>query len=162
MSLSDLNELAKKDKKKFRLLIKKLKKVKKQELDAFVHDMHADIFAHTDCLVCANCCKGLGPMLNDHDIRRLSKHLRMKPSEFTNQYLRVDEDGDYVFQSMPCPFLMDDNYCMVYESRPKACREYPHTDKVNFQQILNLSLKNIDTCPAVYKVFKSLDEKYGK
>ncbi len=31
----------------------------------------------------------------------------------------------------PCPFLGDDNYCSVYEARPKACREYPHTDRKN-------------------------------
>ncbi len=159
LSLSDLNEFAKRDKKKFRLLIKRLKKLKKQELDAWVHQMHADFFAHTDCLACANCCKSLGPMLSNHDINRLSKHLRMKPKDFTVQYLKIDEDGDYVFQFMPCPFLTDDNYCMVYEARPKACREYPHTDKVNFQQILNLSLKNTETCPVVYKVFESLQQK---
>lgn len=158
--LNDLSELAKRDKKKFRALVKKLKKMKKQELDEIVHTLHHEYFADTDCLQCANCCKSLGPMLNDHDIRRLSKHLRMKPKDFTAEYLRQDEDGDYVFKSMPCPFLMDDNYCMVYEARPKACREYPHTDKVNFQQVLNLSLKNTESCPVVYKIMKALEEKH--
>jgi Fe-S-cluster containining protein len=161
ISLSDLSALAKQDKKKFNQLISKLQKVKKQEIDEFVHNLHAELFADTDCLQCGNCCKSLGPLLNDHDIRRLSKHLRMKPSVFTETYLRVDEDGDYVYKSMPCPFLMDDNYCMVYDARPKACREYPHTDKVNFQQILKLSLKNTKTCPIVYKIFQELAEKYG-
>jgi Fe-S-cluster containining protein len=46
--------------------------------------------------------------------------------------------------------------CMVYENRPKACREYPHTDRKRFIQILNLSHKNCETCPVVYKVFESL------
>lgn len=32
---------------------------------------------------------------------------------------------------MPCPLLGRDNYCAVYADRPKACREYPHTDRRN-------------------------------
>ena len=161
MSLNDLNELANRDKNKFRLLIKSLKKIRKQELDAFVHNLHHRYFSDTDCLQCANCCKSLGPMFNNHDISRLSKYLRIKPKDFTAAYLKQDEDGDYVFQYMPCPFLMDDNYCMVYHARPKACREYPHTDKVNFQQILVLSLKSTETCPVVYKIMEALEAKYG-
>lgn len=44
-------------------------------------------------------------------------------------YLRVDEDNDKVFKSMPCPFLGEDNLCSIYDIRPKACREFPHTDR---------------------------------
>jgi hypothetical protein len=44
----------------------------------------------------------------------LAKHLRMKPSEVIDQYLEMDKDNDYVFREAPCPFLMPDNYCMVY------------------------------------------------
>ncbi|MGM0649701.1 MAG: YkgJ family cysteine cluster protein [Bacteroidota bacterium] len=138
-----------------------MKKVSKQEIDSFVHTRDAELFSDTDCLQCANCCRSLGPMLNDRDIDRLGKHLKIKPSAVVSKYLRQDEDGDYVFQSMPCPFLMADNYCMVYESRPKACREYPHTDKTNYKQILQLSIKNSKTCPVVYKILKELAAKYG-
>ncbi|MGM0625929.1 MAG: YkgJ family cysteine cluster protein [Bacteroidota bacterium] len=153
--------MAKRDEKKIKRLTHKLKHAKKQEVDDFVHALHAELFRDTDCLQCANCCRSLGPMISDHDISRLAKHLKIKPSQVVEQYLRQDEEGDYVFQSMPCPFLMDDNYCMVYESRPKACREYPHTDRVNFKQILKLSIKNSKTCPVVYKILTDLHQKYG-
>jgi hypothetical protein len=51
---------------------------------------------------------------------------------------------------------MPDNYCMVYESRPKACREYPHTDRKKFAQLLSLTEKNLDTCPAVLDICKGI------
>jgi len=73
--------------------------------------------------------------------------------------LHVDNEGDYVFNETPCPFLMPDNYCMVYESRPKACREYPHTNRRKFVQILNLTQKNREACPIVYKIVENLKEE---
>ena len=59
----------------------------------------------------------------------------MKPQQFTEQFLQLDEENDYVLKSVPCTFLDADNYCSIYEVRPKACREFPHTDRKKFQQI---------------------------
>ena len=75
------------------------------------------------------------------------------------KYIRIDEDGDYVFKTMPCPFLMPDNYCQIYENRPKACKEYPHTDRKKFYQITNLSIKNSHVCPIVYEVLEDLKKE---
>ena len=136
--------------------VKKLKKKKPKNLDDTVHELHAEAFSTFDCLDCANCCKTIGPRLIDKDIERLAKLLKMKVSDFTNQYILTDEDGDFVFKDHPCPFLMPDNYCMVYENRPRACREYPHTDRKRFYQILSLSHKNCETCPVVYEIFEEL------
>lgn len=160
IELSELEALAKKSEPATKAVFAKLKKKKPKDLDDTVHQMHYALFEKADCLECANCCKGLGPVILDKDIERMAKHLKMKPLDFIDTYLRVDEDNDYVFKEMPCPFLMPDNYCMVYESRPKACREYPHTDRKRFYQILNLTLKNTYTCPVVYKVAEELKSKY--
>ena len=137
-------------------LVKKLKKKKPKDLDDFVHGLHLDAFAQFSCLDCANCCKTIGPRLTDKDISRLAKYLKMKSSDFMQKYILTDEDGDFVFREHPCPFLMPDNYCMVYENRPKACREYPHTDRKRFYQILQLSHKNCETCPVVYEIFEEM------
>jgi Fe-S-cluster containining protein len=95
-------------------------------------------------------------MITDKDIERIAKALRKKSSDVMDLYFKVDEDGDMVFKSMPCPFLGADNYCSIYEHRPKACREYPHTDRKKFYQIYNLSIKNAETCPIVYEVLQEL------
>lgn len=137
----------------------KLKKKKPKQLDKIVHDLHDEVFEEIDCLECANCCKSISPIVIDKDIDRLAKHLKIKPKDVIDQYLELDNEHDYVFRETPCPFLMPDNYCMVYENRPRACREYPHTDRKRFYQILNLTLKNTHYCPAVYEVSERLKKK---
>ena len=140
-------------------LVKKLKKKKPKNLDNIVHQLHNEAFNEFDCLDCASCCKTIGPRLTNKDIERLAKHLKIKLPDFINQYILTDEDGDYVFKDHPCPFLLPDNYCIVYENRPKACREYPHTNRKRFYQILELSHKNCETCPVVYDIFEELKKK---
>lgn len=147
--------LAAKSEPEWKRFLNKNKK-KLEGMDLKVHALHDKITAQTDCLACANCCRSLGPRITDKDVERMGKALRMKAADVIAQYLQVDEDGDLVFQSMPCPFLGADNYCSIYESRPKACREYPHTDRKRFYQIYNLSIKNAYTCPIVYEVLEGI------
>lgn len=158
--LSNLKSNAKSKKKPNKKLIQRLKQKSSQEVDKVVHDLHEKAFEHIDCLKCANCCKTTGPLFTPKDIERISGKLKLTQQEFINQYLRIDEDNDYVLQSVPCAFLGIDNYCSIYEFRPKACREFPHTDRVKQQQILNLSLKNTEVCPAVYEIFEALKTKF--
>ena len=119
-------------------------------------ELHEREFEKTDCLACANCCKTTGPLFTEKDIVRIAKHLRMKPQAFTEQYLRIDEDRDRVLQELPCTFLGADNRCSIYEVRPKACREFPHTDRKKFQQITHLTLKNVAICPAAFNIVEDL------
>jgi Fe-S-cluster containining protein len=135
---------------------KRLKKVKPKVLDKLIHPIHEEVFACTDCLECANCCKTTGPLFTDKDISRISKHLKIKPSIFTEKYLRIDEDRDYVLKSVPCTFLGEDNYCSIYDLRPKACREFPHTDRIKQHQLLKLTEKNMEVCPAVFSIIEKL------
>jgi Fe-S-cluster containining protein len=158
--LENLELLAKEAEPSTRKLFKNLKKRKPKNLDSIVHDAHDEVFEEIDCLECANCCKVLGPRISDVDIARLSKHLRMKPGNLIHQYFKIDEDGDYVFNTMPCPFLMPDNYCMVYDSRPIACRDYPHTDRKRFYQLLDLTKDNVETCPAVYEIVERIKAEF--
>lgn len=127
-------------------------------LDATMVELHGEVFAETDCLNCANCCKTAGPLLLSSDIERMSRHFRMKAGVFTDTYLRKDEDGDWVMKSLPCPFLSEDNACQIYDIRPKACREYPHTDRKRFHQIRQLTLKNVAICPAAFRIVEKLRE----
>lgn len=146
-------------KKDYSGLLKKLRNFNPKKLDSMFMDLHEDEFATFDCLDCARCCSSLGPRLSNIDIERLASHLKMKESAFVDQYLKIDEDKDFVFKSMPCPFLMEDNYCIVYKSRPKACREYPHTNQKNMKSILRLCVKNVDTCPVVENILDRLEKE---
>ncbi|MGB0886593.1 MAG: YkgJ family cysteine cluster protein [Vicingaceae bacterium] len=152
-------DLANQNKSENKALTKKLKKAKPKKLDDVVHQLHDETFDEIDCLECANCCKTTSPAIYERDIDRLAKHLKMKPSKLIEEYLVKDEDNDYVFKSAPCPFLDYENYCTVYESRPLACREYPHTNRKRFFQVLDLSLTNTLICPAVATIFENLQHK---
>ena len=156
-----LPKLAKNTEQPIKALFRKLKSKKPGNLDAFVHQKHELYFAQVDCLDCGNCCKSLGPRLRMPDIERLAKFLKIKTKDFIEQYLRIDEDQDFVFKTMPCPFLDDDNYCFVYENRPKACREYPHTDRKKFYQVLPETLQNRSTCAVVYQICEDIKDKYS-
>lgn len=141
-------------------LAKRLKKSKPKNLDQVVHQLHEEAFDKIDCLDCGNCCKTTSPGMHDRDVDRLAKHLKMKSIDLIDQYMQMDNDGDYVFKSAPCPFLGSDNYCSVYEARPLACREYPHTNRKRFYQVLDLSVKNTEVCPAVVSVLEELKKHY--
>lgn len=137
----------------------RLKKKVPKNLDYVMQEIHEAEFKRTDCLQCANCCKTTGPLFTSADIDRISKHLQQKPQQFINQYLRVDEDNDYVLQRVPCDFLDSDNTCFIYNVRPKACREFPHTDRKKFHQITDLTLLNLAICPAAFNIVEEMKKK---
>ena len=137
---------------------KMLKNLKKKNLDTLFQNQHYEVFEEIDCLACANCCITTGPLILERDIDRISKSLRMKPASFINEYLCRDEDNDWVFKSMPCPFLDSDNYCLIYDVRPKACREYPHTDRKNIHQLFARTLINSTICPVVGMILERIRE----
>ncbi|UOB19497.1 YkgJ family cysteine cluster protein [Abyssalbus ytuae] len=160
--LKQLPQLAKDKHNENRKYFKKLKSKPPKNLDYVMQQLHDEEFSRTDCLQCANCCKTTGPLFTNADIERISKHLKLKPQQFIEQYLRIDEDNDYVLQNVPCPFLGHDHYCLIYEVRPKACREYPHTDRKKFHQITNLTLKNTSICPAAYNIVEEMKKRIPK
>ena len=127
-----------------------------QELDAIVHEIVEEVSSQIDCKECANCCKTISPTIFNSDIRRMAASLKIKTSVFTDKYLLQDEEGEFVFNRTPCPFLGNDNFCEIYDFRPKACREYPHTDRSRFYQILELTARNSKICPAVYNIITKL------
>ena len=137
----------------------KLKIKPPKNLDYVMEELHDNEFKRTDCLACANCCKTTGPLFTDKDIERVSKYFKLRPQQFINQYLRIDEDNYYVLQAVPCSFLGADNYCSIYDVRPKACREFPHTERKKFQQISNLTLKNVAICPAAFNIVEDMKKR---
>ena len=147
---------AQQERKSIKKVIGQLRKQRKGDVDKKIHQLHQEAFSKIDCLSCANCCKTTGPLFTQKDINSIAGNLNIPPKTFIDKYLRIDEDNDYVLQTVPCPFLGDDNYCDIYEFRPKACREYPHTDRVNQLGILKLTEKNISVCPAVADIFVQL------
>jgi Fe-S-cluster containining protein len=139
---------------------RRLKKRFPPNIDEELIELDALVFSRIDCLACANCCKTISPVFKERDITRLATHFKVRPAIFTDKYLHMDEDGDYVLKTTPCPFLLADNKCSVYEHRPFACRSYPHTATLPLKKSLELTIKNSAVCPAVYEITTILKKKY--
>ena len=133
-----------------------LARVDKKTVLRHQQTFHEEAFEKINCLNCANCCKNYSPRFKTPDIKRISKVLRMKEGEFIETYLRLDEEGDYVTKSAPCPFLGTDNACSIYEDRPSDCARFPYTDEDVLVKRHALTLKNSTFCPIVYYVLEKL------
>ena len=98
--LKNLPKQAKDKHKENKKFFAKLKKKPPKHLDLLMQELHDEEFERTDCLDCANCCKTTGPLFTNKDIERISKFLKMKPQQFIDEYLRIDEENDYVLQQV--------------------------------------------------------------
>jgi Fe-S-cluster containining protein len=83
----------------------------------------------------------------------------MKQQRFIETYLEVDEDNFHVLKTAPCSFLDEqDNSCSIYDVRPKACQEYPHTNRRNFHKISEITLVNTAICPAAFNIVEAMQK----
>jgi uncharacterized protein len=162
LAVVDLTEFNKKSgnlKKENEGFYRRLKLKTPKNIDDLFHAAHDEAFEKIDCLKCANCCKTTSPIFYQRDIERAAKACRLKPGDFIEKYLKIDEDKDYVLKQSPCAFLDADNYCVIYEDRPNACREYPHTNRKKMQQVLDLTFKNTLVCPAVLHITEEIKKQ---
>lgn len=133
-----------------------LEKGNKNKMLRALPDLHEEAFSKINCLDCANCCKNHSPRFKQPDIKRIAKSLRMKEGDLVANYLKIDQEGDYITRTSPCPFLAEDNTCNIYDDRPSDCRRYPYTDEDVLIKRVNLTLKNTTVCPATFMVMEQL------
>ncbi|MBP6154204.1 MAG: YkgJ family cysteine cluster protein [Chitinophagales bacterium] len=161
MNLSDeinnLKQQALKNRKANQKTISILKKLKPFDVDELFHTQHEEVFAQIDCLHCANCCKTTPALITNEDINRISKYLKISTKEFILNYIKKDEDNDWILNKTPCQFLNKDNTCAIYTVRPFACKDYPHTNRKKINQILDITLKNTEICPAVARIINNIE-----
>jgi Fe-S-cluster containining protein len=158
------NKEAKEHQKTYQHILKKVnqpagKKLRKEILNT-LPDLHEEAFEKIDCLQCANCCKNYSPRFKQPDIKRIAKRLKMKEGELIHNYLKLDEDNDYVTKTSPCPFLATDNTCTIYEDRPSDCERYPYTDEDVLLNRATLTLKNVTVCPITFYVMERIRVKF--
>ncbi len=136
-----------------------LAKADKNKVLKQLPQLHEEAFKKIDCLQCAACCKNYSPRFKTPDVKRISKHLGMRESMFIDTYLRVDEEGDFVVKTTPCPFLGADNFCSIYTERPSDCHRFPYTDEDVFIKRPTLTLKNASFCPISFYVLDKLTQQ---
>lgn len=156
MSKDILHNWQKKSDERQKLYKNYLLKADKNKVLKVLPELNDTAYEKINCLNCAACCKNYSPRFKTPDIKRISKHLDMKEGVFIEKYLNLDDEGDYVVNTKPCPFLGDDNYCSIYEVRPSDCARFPYTDEDVILKRVPLTLKNSTFCPIVYFVLEEL------
>jgi Fe-S-cluster containining protein len=136
---------------------------KKRPKGFHVLEVEADklVWAKTDCLHCANCCKTMSPTYTPEDIRRISAHLGMTPTAFREKWLYKDKTGDWMNVRQPCQFLdLKTNMCAIYAVRPRDCAGFPHHVKKRMNaDYMHMYKQNIEYCPATYRLVEAVMEK---
>jgi len=97
-------------------------------LKPFSFGCHPKVSCFTEC------CRELDLALTPYDVLRLCKELKIKSSDFLEDYVVLGQEENDVFPFLylgmvddgraSCPFISKKG-CNVYNGRPGACRAYP-------------------------------------
>ena len=117
-----------------------------------------------DCTVCANCCRVATVRLQERDIEKLAKFLRVNIQQFVRDYTAESADEGRILKRTEagCVFLSG-NDCIVYEARPATCTTFPNVVRGN-GSIPSRMWEFVDRatyCPIVYNWMEAVKEETG-
>lgn len=101
------------------------------------------------CKMCGYCCHGETTVsLDQHDIERMVKHLRLPLAEVTARYLRVTGNVTQM-QTLDghCIFYRDG--CMIHQGRPWRCRQWPLHPSILIDENNLTAIR--ESCPGISK-----------
>ena len=142
---------------------RKFMKVRGHNADRTLRHIAEGIEEQIDCTQCANCCKVASTTVNDRDVERLAKFLRMPLSKFLAEYtVETPDEGRILKRSKQtgCVFL-DGKLCSVYEARPETCQRFPHMVR-GTGSIASRMWEFIDRasyCPIVYNSMEAFKDE---
>jgi hypothetical protein len=130
------------------------------------HILADEVAAQIDCTRCANCCREMIVNVSAEDVARIAAHLRMPVFEVARQYVESDPDEPsrrvLINRANSCVFL-DGNLCLIYDARPKPCREFPNL--VSRSRSLGGRMASVcrhaEVCPIVYNTLEEYKREVG-
>lgn len=92
-----------------------------------------------ECQGCGACCHYVFPLFlpdlelleRETNLSKMRSYIMVylqqdrKPPEGIRLFLDAGDPERLPTERVPCPFLNEGNRCMIYESRPLACRRFP-------------------------------------
>ncbi len=97
--------------------------------DEQFHILASKVQQQVDCTACANCCRQSVVTAGKAEIEDIARHLGIEPEAAMRLYT-IPDPGAPASRILKnsgegCVFL-DGNLCLIYEARPKTCRDFPH------------------------------------
>ncbi len=160
VQIKRLGEQKREENLRFRLHLKTYRYVERR-----LRKLAEDVEDQIDCRACANCCKVATARLLERDVERLAKHLRISVTRFLRDYVDdTEEEGRVLKRSEEtgCVFLSG-NDCTVYEVRPAACNDFPHTVRGTGSlpaRMWDLTDRAV-YCPIVYNTIEAWKQEVG-
>lgn len=130
------------------------------------HILAAEIESGIDCTECANCCRQLVVSVSEAAVEEIAAFLDITPEEVVRLYTAPDAavPGNRLLrqENDACVFL-DGNLCMIYEARPKACRDFPHVTAHSRTLGSRFSslCRNAWLCPIIYNAIEGYKHLTG-
>jgi Fe-S-cluster containining protein len=161
VNLRSFRQIVLHNKRRMRGFLSRLEKNPPRGLDQLKLEADKQVWQHTDCLECANCCKTMSPTYTREDVRRISGYLGMSEAAFRTKWLYKDKTGDWMNVKKPCQFLdLRTNLCSIYAVRPRDCAGFPHhTKKKMNADYIHMYKQNVEYCPATYRLVEAVMEK---
>lgn len=125
----------------------------------------SEVQRETDCTACANCCRQSIVTVNKQEMERIASHLATTADEVSRLYTDSDPDSPALRtlrNARGCVFL-DGNLCMIYDARPKTCREFPHI-AIGIQSLGGRPSSHArwaPLCPIIYNTLERYKRQMG-
>jgi len=160
VNLRSFRQIIRHKKRRLSNFLTRLQKKPPRGLDNLTKEADKAVWAKTDCLDCANCCKTMSPTYTNKDVQRISDHLGMSEKAFRKKWLYQDKSGDWMNIKQPCQFLdLNTNLCTIYAVRPKDCAGFPHHTKKRMIDYMHVYKQNLAFCPATFRMVEILMNK---
>jgi Fe-S-cluster containining protein len=103
--------------------------------------------------------------VSGQDIERLSRYLEMTAEQVLKEYTVADpQDRETILrQTKDGCVLLDHNLCLVYEARPRACRDFPYlaSDQRSLGGRMSSVCKHARLCPIIYNTLEAYKHAVG-
>lgn len=89
----------------------------------------SEVQRHVDCTACANCCRHSVVPVSQPEIESIAAYLGVTPEAVASLYTVPDPEAPasrILLNSRAGCVFMDGSLCLIYEARPKPCRDFPH------------------------------------
>lgn len=101
----------------------------KHRADKTFQILASEVQKQVDCTACANCCRHSVVPVSQREIETVAEYLGATREAVTRLYTVPNPDTPalrILRSSMEGCVFLDGNLCMIYEARPKTCRDFPH------------------------------------